>query len=90
MRAVEVVALLIPIGLPPPVFVDHIGQYNAAHRTEAAHRIADWQRRIGMHIPRQVERRFDLLLEIQVKRRQGRPETEGSRRQQHVLDGRIN
>ena len=43
-----------------------------------------------MHIRRQAESGFHFFLEVQIERRQGRTQAERSRRQQHVLNHRIN
>src|SRR6266566_2553575 len=80
---------LIAIRLTPLVFIDDIRDRNPAYRPETTHRIPDWQERIRVHVRRQPKSGFHLPLEIQVERRQGGTETEGARRQQHVLDRRV-
>ena len=64
--------LQIPVNLAPPVFIDNIGERDAAHRPEPSHRVADRQQGIGVEVRRQPHRGFVFFLELQVQRRQGR------------------
>src|SRR5947209_8574243 len=88
----EIVArllLLVAVWLTPAVLIDNIGEGNPANRPKAAQRVTDRQNRIGMPVRRQAERSLRFLLERQIERRQGSTKAEGSRRQQHVLYGRV-
>src|SRR5215472_5332345 len=82
--------LKIPVSLAPPVFVNHVVQSNPADRSKPPHRVADGQQGIGVETGRQAEGGLHLHLKLQIKCRQGRAETEGARRQQHVLHRRVN
>src|ERR1051326_6648157 len=62
------------IGLAPLVLIDEILQRRAAHRAEAAHRVADRQDRVGLHAGRQAENRVALLAEAGMPRRERRAE----------------
>ena len=71
--------LQISVRLTPPVPEDDIGESDAANRAEPPHRIPDRQYRVAVPIRRQAESGIGLLLEIQVQRRQGRPQAECTR-----------
>src|ERR1700730_10696881 len=96
MRAAAVQAwfsdppILIAVRLSPSIFIDNLGEWYSANWPESSQGIPNWQKRIRVHVGRQAKSSFDLHLEIQVQRRESRAETERSRRQQHVLDCRIN
>jgi len=44
--------LLVPVRLAPAVFVGNFGNRDTANRPEAAHRVADRQQGIGVHVGR--------------------------------------
>jgi len=71
--------------LAPAILIDDIGEGNTADWPEPAYGVADRQQGVGMHVRRQPECGLHFLLEVQIKRRQCRTETERSRRQKHVL-----
>jgi hypothetical protein len=85
----DALVLQIPGRLAPPVFVDDIRKSDAADWLEPAHWVADRQQGIRMDAGRQSESGLSFLLELQVQRRQGRPEAERSRCEQHVLHRRM-
>src|SRR5436309_4518896 len=73
------------VGLTPAVAINAILQRPAAELAEITHRPSDRQNRVGMGIGRQAENRIDLLAVSGMPRRQGRAETQGPRREAHVL-----
>src|SRR5262249_30290940 len=73
--------LLVPVRLTPTVLADNVINRNTANRPETAHRVADRQKGIRVHVGRQAESGLDLLLETQIERRKGRTETERTGRQ---------
>src|SRR6516164_11614239 len=78
------------IRLAPAVEIDDLGERPAPDRPKPPHRIADRQDCIGVIARRDTHRRIDLFLVRDVPGRQRRTEPESPRRQQHVLDCRIN
>jgi hypothetical protein len=72
----DALVLQIPARLAPPVFVDDIRKSDAADWLEPAHWVADRQQGIRMDAGRQSESGLSFLLELQVQRRQGRPEAQ--------------
>jgi hypothetical protein len=82
----DALVLQIPVRLAPPVFIDDICKRDTADWPKPAHGVADRQQGIRMDAGRQSESGLSFLLELQIQRRQGRAQTERSRRQQHVLN----
>jgi hypothetical protein len=60
-------SLHIPVRLAPPVFIDDIGEGDAADRPKPAHRVADRQQGIGVDAVRQAESGLRFLLKISSK-----------------------
>jgi hypothetical protein len=81
--------LQIAVRLAPAIFEDDISESNTADWPEPSHRIADRQQSIRVKTGRQAQSRFRFLLELQVQRRQRRAEAERSRREEHVLNRRV-
>jgi hypothetical protein len=77
---------LISVRLAPRVLKDDIGERNAANRPEPSQGIADRQQGIRVETGRKAQSRLCFLLELQVKRRQCRPEAERSCHEQHVMN----
>ena len=65
--------LQIPVSLAPPVFIDDIGERDTAYRAKPANGVPYGQQGIGVDVRRQTHRGLGFPLELQVKRRQGRP-----------------
>jgi hypothetical protein len=69
-------SLQIPVRLAPPIFIDDIGQRNAADWPKPSHGVPDGQQGIGVDARRQPECGLRCFLELQVQRRQCRAEAE--------------
>jgi len=65
-------SLKIAISLTPLVFINDIGQRDAADWPEPAHGVADRQQGIGMDAERKAECGLRFFLELQIQRRQSR------------------
>ena len=85
----DALVLQIPVRLAPLVFIDDIGQRDTADWPEPAHWVAYRYQGIRVNAGRQAEGSFGFVLELQVQRRQCRAEAERSRRQQHIMNRRI-
>src|ERR1700756_2589917 len=77
------------IRLAPTVEIDDLGERAAPDRPKTPHRIANGQDRVGVIAGRNAHGRIDLFLVRNVAGRQRRTEPQSPRRQQHVLDRRI-
>src|SRR6516164_6014284 len=52
--------------LPPPVFIDDIGERDTADGSKPAHRVTDWQQSIRVEVGRKTHSGLRFLLELQV------------------------